>query len=123
MSRGEERDKRTDDSSASNNSSSSTFESFDDRGRGRGRGSDDDSSFDDSYWFNSGGNTSRWDDSSEDPITRMSSREQDGYRSGYRFQANDDGVVPSLKRIRANRVKNKTWGSPETVDTSAGPAT
>lgn len=114
MSRGEERDKRTDDSSTSNSSSSSTFASFDDRGRGRGRGSDDDSSFDDSYGFNSGGNTSRWDDSSEDPITRMSSRGQDGSRRGYRFQADDDGVVTSLKRIRGNRVKNKKIEAGET---------
>jgi hypothetical protein len=88
MSREEGRDSRVDDNS--NTNSSSTFDSFDDS-----RGHSDDS----------------W----EDAITGMSSRRQGGSRRGYRFQANADGVVTSLKRIRGHRVKiekieaGETW--------------
>ena len=75
---------------------------------------DDSSSFDDSDGFDSGGNSSHWDDSSEDPITRVSSRGRDDSRHGYRFQADADGVVTSLKRIRDNRVKNEKIEAGET---------
>ena len=86
MSREEERDSRMDDN---NNQRSSTFDSFDDS-----RGHSDDS----------------W----EDAITGMSSRRQGGSRRGYRFQANADGVVTSLKRIRGNRVKTEKIEAGET---------
>lgn len=114
MSREEGRDSRMDDNS---NSSSSTFNSFDDsrgRGRGRGRGSDDNaiSSFSSSSSFDD--SRGRGDDSWDDPITGMSSRRQGGSRRGYRFQANADGVVTSLKRIRGNRVKTEKIEAGET---------
>lgn len=113
MSREEGRDSRMDD----NSSSSSTFDSFDDsrgRGRGRGRGSDDNaiSSFSSSSSFDD--SRGRGDDSWDDPITGMSSRRQGGSRRGYRFQANADGVVTSLKRIRGNRVKTEKIEAGET---------
>ena len=120
MSREEGRDSRMDDNSnnkSSINNSSNTFDSVDDRGRGRGRGrgSDDNaiSSFSSSSSFDD--SRGRGDNSWDDPITGMSSRRQGGSRRGYRFQANADGVVTSLKRIRGNRVKiekieaGETW--------------
>ena len=98
-------DSRSDDSDDESRSDDST-DSITGMRRGRGRGRGRGRSSDDSSRSNSD-DDSNSSDNSDDSITGRRTRQLGGSKKGYQFEADDEGNVTSLTRVKRGRTKRE----------------